>query len=56
MRVRRKEPCLLPSGCKADLAQRPVSSTADFPVLFGGTIESEVLIAREPAAVKYRGP
>jgi hypothetical protein len=22
MRVRRKEPCLLPSGCKADLTQR----------------------------------
>jgi hypothetical protein len=26
MRVRRKEPCLLPSGYKAVLTQRPVSS------------------------------
>ena len=27
MRVRRKERCLLPSGCNADLTQRPVSSS-----------------------------
>jgi hypothetical protein len=28
MRARRKEPSLLPSGCKADLTQRPVSSSS----------------------------
>jgi hypothetical protein len=41
MRVRRKEPCLLPSGCKADLTQTPVSDRghqSDFglpPTLLG---------------------
>ena len=28
MRVRRKKRCLLSSGCKADLTQRPVSSSS----------------------------
>jgi hypothetical protein len=41
MRVRRKEPCLLPSGCKADLTQTPASDRghqSDFglpPTLLG---------------------